>query len=96
IDIIFHRHWIYVGIEPDVPEPGDVVTVSVGDTSVLIVRDDDMAVRAFHNVCRHRGARLVTDEKTSVGNLVCKYHQWTYGLTGALLYAEHMGDGFDK
>lgn len=96
IDIIFHRHWIYVGIEPDVPEPGDVVTVSVGDTSVLIVRDDDMAVRAFHNVCRHRGARLVTDERTSVGNLVCKYHQWTYGLTGELLYAEHMGDGFDK
>src|SRR3712207_953841 len=63
LDIIFGRHWIYVGVEPDVPEPGDCMVVDIGRNSVLIVRDDDMAIRAFHNVCRHRGARLVQDEK---------------------------------
>ncbi|CAN5456568.1 aromatic ring-hydroxylating dioxygenase subunit alpha [soil metagenome] len=94
--LIFGRHWIYVGVEPDVPEAGDVMTFELGATSVLIVRDDDMAVRAFHNVCRHRGARLVSDPKATVGNLVCRYHAWTYGLDGQLLFADHMGEGFDK
>lgn len=95
MDIIFGRHWLQVGVEPDVPEPGDVLVVDVGTTSVIVLRDDDMRIRAFHNVCRHRGARLVLEEKASVGNLVCSYHQWTYGLDGELLFAEHMGDKFD-
>jgi len=96
LDIIFGRHWIYVGVEPDVPEPGDCVVVDIGLNSVLIVRDDDMAVSAFHNVCRHRGARLVHDEKTNVGNLVCRYHQWTYNLEGRLIHAQHMAEDFDR
>ncbi|XYD10106.1 aromatic ring-hydroxylating dioxygenase subunit alpha [Methylobacterium sp. NMS12] len=92
--VIFGRHWIYVGVEPDVPEAGDVMVVDIGKTSVAIVRDDDGAVRAFHNVCRHRGARLVHEEKSTVGNLVCRYHSWTYDLTGALIHADHMGPDF--
>ena len=96
MEAIFSRHWIYVGVEPDVPEPGDVAVVDVGKASVLIVRDDDGAVRAFHNVCRHRGSRLVGEEKTTVGNLVCRYHSWTYDLTGALVHAPHMGADFDR
>ena len=94
MDIIFGRHWIYVGVEPDIPEPGDVLTVDVGKDSVAIIRDDDGDIRAFHNVCRHRGSRLVHDEKSTVGNLVCRYHSWTYDLTGALVHAEHMGPDF--
>src|SRR5262245_1091618 len=78
LDIIYGRHWIYIGVEPDVPEPGDVMTVELGRASVLLIRGEDMAVRAFHNVCRHRGARLIDEPKTSVGNIVCRYHQWTY------------------
>lgn len=93
--IIFGRHWLQVGVEPDVPEPGDVMVVEVGKTSIIILRDDDMRIRAFHNVCRHRGARIVLEEKGSVGTLVCSYHQWTYGLDGKLLFAEHMGSRFD-
>lgn len=96
MEVIFGCHWIYVGVEPDVPEPGDVMTVEIGKTSVAIVRDDDGGVRAFHNVCRHRGARLVHEEKSTVGNLVCRYHSWTYDLSGALIHAEHMGAGFDR
>lgn len=93
---IFERTWIFVGVEPDVPEPGDAMTVDIGANAILIVRDDDNEIRAFHNVCRHRGARLVHDEKTTVGNLVCRYHSWTYDLSGALIHAEHMGEGFDR
>lgn len=96
MEVIFGRHWIYVGVEPDVPEAGDVMVVDIGKTSVAIVRDDDNEIRAFHNVCRHRGARLVHEEKSTVGNLVCRYHSWTYDLTGNLIHAEHMGPDFKK
>lgn len=78
------------------PEPGDYTTVEIGHDSILIVRDDDMQIRAFHNVCRHRGARLCNNEKGSLGNIVCPYHSWTYNLDGDLLFAEHMGDQFDR
>lgn len=96
MEIIFGRHWLHVGVEPDVAEPGDVMVVDIGKTSVIVMRDDEMELRAFHNVCRHRGARIILQEKTSVGNLVCSYHQWTYGQDGELLFAEHMGSDFDR
>jgi Rieske 2Fe-2S family protein len=95
LDLIWGRHWLYVGVEPDVAEPGDVMTVDVGTASVLLIRGEDMQVRAFHNVCRHRGARLIDDHKATVGNIICRYHQWTYAEDGRLLFAEHMGAGFD-
>ena len=93
--VIFGQHWICAGVEADIPDAGDVVTVEFGDTSVLIVRDDDMEIRAFHNVCRHRGARLVPEGKSNVGNLVCRYHAWAYDLTGSLVHADHMATDFD-
>jgi len=96
LERIFGRHWIYVGVEPDVAEPGDAVTVDIGPASVIIVRDDDDVIRAFHNVCRHRGARLIPGERATVGNLVCPYHSWTYALDGRLIHAEHMGADFDR
>lgn len=96
MDLIFSRHWIYVGVEPDVPEPGDAMVVDIGTNSIIVVRDDDMGIKAFHNVCRHRGARILHDEKTTVGNIVCRYHAWTYDLSGALIHAEHMGGDFDR
>lgn len=96
MDAIFHKHWIQVALEPDIPESGDYVTVELAGESVLIVRDDDMAIRAFHNVCRHRGARLCNEEKGAVGNIVCPYHSWTYNLNGDLMFAEHMGEKFDR
>jgi Rieske 2Fe-2S family protein len=88
--LIFGRHWVFVASEPELPEPGDFVTVEIGRTSVILVRDDDMAVRAFHNVCRHRGSIILREKKGFVGNLVCPYHQWTYDLGGRLIHAENM------
>ena len=93
---IFSKHWIYVAIEPDIAEPGDYIRVEVGHNSVIIVRDDAMQIKAFHNVCRHRGSQLCDEQKGSVGNIVCPYHQWTYDLSGKLIYNEHMGEDFDK
>ena len=96
LDLIFGRHWIFVAVEPELPEPGDYVRVNVGRHSVVLVRDDDGAVRAFHNVCRHRGSRLVLEERGVVGNLVCPYHQWTYDLGGRLIHADSMPECLDR
>lgn len=96
LKVFFRRHWIFAGVEADVPEPGDVRTVDVGKSSVILLRDDDNVIRGFHNVCRHRGARLVSEEKASVGRLVCPYHQWSYDLNGDLVHASQMGSQFDK
>jgi Rieske 2Fe-2S family protein len=95
MEVIFGRHWVCVGVEPDLPEPGDCMTVDIGPHAVVVARDDDMNLTAFHNVCRHRGARLIHEPKTNVGNVVCRYHQWTYGLDGALIHAPHMAADFD-
>ena len=96
IDVIFGQHWIFVAVEPDIAEPGDYVKVDIGHNSVIILRDDDMSIKAFHNVCRHRGSQLCDEQKGSVGNIVCPYHQWTYNLSGELIHNEHMGEAFDK
>ncbi len=94
LEHIFRRHWIFVAVAPQVPEPGDYLTVDIGSDSVLIVRDDDMQLRAFHNVCRHRGSKLCDEHQGSLGNIVCPYHQWTYDLEGRLIHADHMGETF--
>jgi Rieske 2Fe-2S family protein len=96
MDVIFGQHWIFVAVEPELPEPGDCITVQVGTASILILRGDDMAIRAFHNVCRHRGAKLIDERQTTIGNIVCRYHGWTYNEDGDLILAEHMGSDFDK
>jgi Rieske 2Fe-2S family protein len=95
-EVIFHRHWIAAGVEADVPEPGDVYALDIGRSSVVILRDDDGIIRAFHNVCSHRGARLLDAGRGTIGRLVCPYHQWIYELSGELIDAPHMGAGFDK
>ena len=95
IEAVFARSWLFVAAEAELPEPGDYVTVTIGSYSVIVVRDDEEDVRAFHNVCRHRGARILNEERGSVGNIVCGYHRWTYGVDGKLLHAESQAPGFD-
>jgi Rieske 2Fe-2S family protein len=95
LDLVWARQWVFVGSSAEVPEPGDYLTVALGRASVLVLRDDDDQVRAFHNVCRHRGARLVSEARGSVGNLVCGYHHWTYGTDGRLLHAPQLAEGTD-
>ncbi|WP_020500634.1 aromatic ring-hydroxylating oxygenase subunit alpha [Sciscionella marina] len=95
IEAIFARHWLLATTEAEIPEPGDFVTVEIGPYSVIVLRDDDEQVRAMHNVCRHRGARILTESSGSVGNIVCGYHKWTYRTDGSLLHAVSPPPGFD-
>ncbi|MGB1237657.1 MAG: aromatic ring-hydroxylating oxygenase subunit alpha [Pseudomonadales bacterium] len=93
---IFLKEWLFVGMSCELPDKGNYITVEVGQNSVLIVRDGDGSINAFHNVCRHRGSRVCNDKKGKVANLVCPYHQWTFDLKGTLLFAgTEMGDNFD-
>lgn len=93
---VWARTWLFVAVEAEVRQPGDFVTVDVGPYSVIVIRDDDEVVRAFLNVCRHRGARILDERSGSVGNILCGYHQWTYSPDGALLHAGDQPPGFDK
>ncbi|WP_322895834.1 MULTISPECIES: aromatic ring-hydroxylating dioxygenase subunit alpha [unclassified Yoonia] len=95
LDQIFYREWLFALPAPQLPKPGAFATLQIGAYPVVIVRSNDGMIRAFHNVCRHRGQRLCATTTGSTPNLVCPYHQWTYGLDGKLLYARDMGDGFD-
>ena len=93
---IFARHWLFVASTAEVPEPGDYLTMDIGPYPILVIRDDDNEIRALHNVCRHRGARVLNDATGSTGNLVCGYHQWTYAPDGRLLSAGQQAPDFDK
>ncbi len=94
---IFQKHWLFAASVAEVPEPGDYVTLDYGPTSLLVMRNDDGAVNVLHNVCRHRGARVLTAPSGSTGNLVCGYHSWTYNPEGDLIHASAPGEtDFDK
>jgi Rieske 2Fe-2S family protein len=93
--VVFATSWIFAATEAEIPDAGDYVTVDFGPHSVIVIRDDEEKIGAFHNVCRHRGARLLVDREGSVGNIVCAYHQWTYGTDGSLRFAESPPPGFD-
>lgn len=83
---IFRRFWQYAGRTDEVAEPGSFSATRVGDVPVVLVRDEEGALRAFLNVCRHRGS-LVCEGSGRRSTLQCPYHAWTYGLDGRLLSA---------
>jgi glycine betaine catabolism A len=93
---IFRQSWQVVCHLSDIPRTGDFHTFEFFGESVVVVRAEDGGVRAFHNVCRHRGARLRSAGSGIVGNLVCPYHQWTYNLRGELISSPHMGESFER
>jgi Rieske 2Fe-2S family protein len=99
IERIFTKMWLCVGREEDLPAAGDYIVRDIGAQSVIVLRDRDGALRAFHNVCRHRGSRLRNDASGSgLKGIQCPYHAWTYELDGSLRAAPHMEDArnFDK
>jgi Rieske 2Fe-2S family protein len=93
IERFFCRAWLNIAHEAELPNPGDFVTREIGDESILVIRGTDGKVRAFYNVCRHRGTRLVADPSgTNLRSVVCPYHAWTYSTEGALVGAPHTED----
>jgi Rieske 2Fe-2S family protein len=88
---IFERMWFCAVRSSDLAKPGAFRKVQVGRESVLVVRGRDGALRAFLNICRHRGAQLCTEPAGEVKrNLQCPYHAWTYGLDGQLVAAPNL------
>jgi len=95
-NLIF-KSWLYAAHISEIPNPGDYALFEVGEESVIIVRGKDGEIRALHNVCRHRGARVCEKETGHANTFVCPYHKWTYNLDGTRRSARHMDmlDGFD-
>ena len=92
---IFGRMWLCAGREEYLDGPGSYLTQPIGDERVLVIRGEDGALRAFFNVCRHRGARLIEEPCGRLrGALSCPYHAWTYALDGRLLRAPRAEPGF--
>jgi len=84
--VIFRKSWHLVCHVNDVPKAGDFLTFKFLNDSVLVVRGPDAVVRSFHNVCRHRAARLVGAEQGNCGKrITCPYHAWTYATDGRLV-----------
>ena len=74
---IFRRSWQYVGLTEQVTRPGDFFTCALGAVPIVVLRDETAQLRAFANVCRHRGSQLVLDACGSRKTLQCHYHAWT-------------------
>ncbi len=95
---IFYKSWHLVGHLNELREPGSFLTHEIFEQSVIVVAGRDGVIRAFHNVCQHRGNRLVESRRGRLSMLTCGYHAWTYSLDGCLRGASHTQSvpGFDK
>jgi phenylpropionate dioxygenase-like ring-hydroxylating dioxygenase large terminal subunit len=82
---VFRNHWQIIGHVSDIPDAGDFLTMDVVGERALVVRGKDGVVRGFHNLCRHRGSRVVAENHGNCKNaLVCPFHGWVYNLDGTL------------
>jgi phenylpropionate dioxygenase-like ring-hydroxylating dioxygenase large terminal subunit len=95
LDSIFFRSWIYAGHVSEVPDGGCYFLTEIANESVIIVRDKQQDIRAFANVCRHRGSRICSKPKGRVKTLVCPYHAWAYELDGKLRSRREMPESFE-
>ena len=96
---IFARWWLCVGRVEQLAEPGDYLLATMGRDSVIVLRDQQGAVRAFWNNCRHRGTRLCEAPRGTFSETIqCPYHAWTWRTDGTCIGAPHMSEatGFDK
>ncbi len=88
LESIFYSQWYYAGHNSQLAKAGDFMTTAIGDQSVVVVRDKDNQLRAFYNVCQHRGHELVQGQGHA-RYLVCPYHAWSYELNGDLRFARN-------
>lgn len=105
---IFGTRWLCAGRQSELAQSGSYMLFELApgspgpermpQESILVVRGQDDAIRAFYNVCRHRGARLCVEGGEAQGRIRCPYHAWSYGLDGRLMSAPNMADvaGFDR
>lgn len=102
-ELVFAKSWVCVATASDLPQAGDIFPVKVADISLVLVRDRAGGLRAFHNLCSHRGVQLVNQPQSNQHRLTCPYHAWCYDLDGTLRatphfggYGQHECEGFDR
>ena len=93
---IISQKWLVAGHVSRIPNKGDYFLFKVGSEQIIVIRENEESVRAFFNVCRHRGSTICSAESGNAPRLVCPYHAWTFGLDGQLLAARLMPDDFNK
>ncbi len=96
LERIIYRHWIFGGHVSQLPEPGDFRVLNVAGESAIIVRGSDGELKAFANVCRHRGSLVCLEQSGHVDKFSCPYHGWMYDIDGQLFAARDMPEDFDK
>ena len=100
---LFEDKWIVAGVASSIPEIGDVKPIDILGMPILILRNKQNEIKVFHNVCSHRGVKLVSKSGKINSLIRCPYHSWSYSLDGELMATPHIGgmnkhsaDGFDK
>lgn len=83
--VIFGNTWQFAGLIEDIQEPGDYITVQCGNQNIMVLKGRDQRLRAFHNLCRHRGTQLLRAVGKKQKAITCPYHDWTYNLKGELV-----------
>jgi phenylpropionate dioxygenase-like ring-hydroxylating dioxygenase large terminal subunit len=96
VERVISRLWHLVDHVSRIPRAGDYFVCEITGESVIVVRGKDDAIRAFFNVCRHRGSRVCREQQGNAKQLVCPYHAWTYELDGSLRSAPMTYDDFNK
>ena len=91
---IFSTTWAYAGFIEDLSEPGQFKNVQAGLNNIIIVMGRDYRLRAFHNMCRHKGTQLLRAEGKVKKAITCPYHDWTYDLEGELISVPKMATEF--
>ena len=91
---LFDRGWRLVADASELAAPGSYVAADVGRSPLLLLRGADGVLRAFHNMCRHRGMALATGCGTFAGHVACPYHAWRFSLDGALTVVPQRSDQF--
>ena len=98
LEHLIFKSWIYALHISEIPNVGDYQLLEIGEDSIIVVRSEDGDIKAMHNVCRHRGARVCEDPQGNRKSYVCPYHGWVYHIDGTLKAARetHVMPDFDR
>tara|TARA_Y100001978_G_scaffold20587_1_gene16491 strand:- start:699 stop:1874 length:1176 start_codon:yes stop_codon:yes gene_type:complete len=88
---LFEDKWMVIGVASSLPNVGDAKPVDILGMPILLVRGKDKKIRVFHNVCSHRGLKLVTKSGNIKNVIRCPYHSWSYNFDGELVATPHIG-----
>ena len=94
-DKVFCDNWTAIGVGSSIPNPGDAKPYNLLGIPLILIRDKNMEIRVFHNVCSHRGFKLLEKSCTLKNVLRCPYHSWSYDFNGNLIATPHIG-GLNK